>query len=158
MRFALDDEGVAKAKESIMDEKISRRSMLKWTGALAGAGCFTCLSATLAEVHAEEDTETQILKSLYCQCGCGRIAYACLTMECSLVRDDWVPRIERELAAGKTKDEIINGFVEEYGEKVLVKPSKPLELPIWIWSIPTAFLVGAVIIYQYVRRRRRVRG
>jgi cytochrome c-type biogenesis protein CcmH/NrfF len=133
-------------------------SMLKWTGALAGAAYFTYLSVTLAEVHAEEDTETQILKSLYCQCGCGRIAYDCLAMDCSLVRDNWKPRIEGELAAGKTKDQIINGFVEEYGEKVLVKPSKPLELPIWIWSIPIASLVGAVGIYQYVRRRHRVRG
>jgi cytochrome c-type biogenesis protein CcmH/NrfF len=79
-------------------------------------------------------------------------------MDCDLVREVWNPRIESELLAGKTKEQIINGFVEEYGEKVLVKPSKPLELPIWIWIIPIASLVGAVIIYQYVRRKHRVRG
>jgi len=125
---------------------------------VAGAGYFTYLSVTLTGGHCEEDPEREILKSLYCQCGCGRIAYDCLSMDCDMVKSEWWNRIKSELAAGKTKDQIINGFVEEYGEKVLVKPSKPLELPIWIWVIPIASLVSAVIIYQYVRRRHRVRG
>jgi cytochrome c-type biogenesis protein CcmH/NrfF len=120
---------------------------------VAGAGYFT-----LTGVHCEDDPETEILKSLRCTCGCGRIAYDCQSMDCSLVRDVWKPRIESELLAGKTKEQIIDGFVKDYGERVLATYSQPLELPpIWIWIIPIASLVGVVIIYQYVRRRHRVR-
>jgi cytochrome c-type biogenesis protein CcmH/NrfF len=125
---------------------------------VAGASYSSYLSVTPTVVHSEDDPETEILKSLYCLCGeCHGIACDC-PMSCTVVQNIWKPRIEKELQAGMTKEQIINGFVEEYGEKVLVKPSKPLEFPVWIWIIPIAFLVGAVIIYQYVRRRHRVRG
>jgi len=114
----------------------------------------TITGVVFSRIHREDDLETEILKSLYCQCGCGKIVYDCFSPghDCYMA-PQWKNRIARELAAGKTKDQIINGFVEDYGEQVLVK-----EMELSIWIIPviiTASLVGAVIIYQYVRRRHR---
>ncbi len=55
--------------------------------------------------------------------------------------------------AGKTKREIINGFVETYGDQVLATPKKS-GLEIVIWTIPVfATVLGTVVIYRYARKK-----
>ena len=120
------------------------------------ASYFAYLSVTPTVVHSEDDPETEILKSLYCQCGCGRIAYNCQSMDCAMVRDVWKPRIEKELQAGETKEQIINEFVAEYGEKVLVKP---FEIPAWTATavavtVIVAVVVSAGLLFYFKKRKK----
>ena len=115
----------------------------------------TITGVVFSRIHSEDDLETEILKSLYCQCGCGRIAYDCLRMDCDMVKSYWKNRIARELAAGKTKDQIINGFVEEYGEKVLVFKEAPPPPPPWepytIAVVVAIAVIGIAILYRKMR-------
>lgn len=63
--------------------------------------------------------------------------------------------IREQLAAGKSRDEIINYFVERYGEFVLLKPSYR-GAGLWVWIGPVILLVLLVSSgFLYLRQRKR---
>jgi cytochrome c-type biogenesis protein CcmH len=63
--------------------------------------------------------------------------------------------ILREIAAGKTKDEIKDELVAEYGTQVLAEPPKS-GFDLTAWLVPgAAFLLAAVAIALGLRRWRR---
>ena len=62
--------------------------------------------------------------------------------------------IRRKLAAGEGESEIIQFFVDSYGPGVLREPPKTgFYSAVW-WVPGLALLIGAVIIYGVVKRRR----
>src|SRR3954454_19153722 len=63
--------------------------------------------------------------------------------------------IRREIAAGKTKDEIIDALVAQYGTQVLAEPPKS-GFDLTAWLVPgLAIIVAAVLIAFGPRRWRR---
>ncbi len=97
---------------------------------------------------AEEVTVSDVAKELMCQCP-----------DCTMVLDDcecgfqemMVAEIEEQLAQGKSKQEIIDYFIDEYGEQVLATPPKRgFNLVVWILPF-AAILGGGVVVYLAVR-------
>ncbi|HLA81372.1 MAG TPA: cytochrome c-type biogenesis protein [Thermoleophilia bacterium] len=88
---------------------------------------------------------------LMCQCGCGLVVAACGgVMECA-IGDKMKATIGRQLAEGKTRDEILDYFVTVYGEVVLAAPVKSgFNLSAWI--IPFAAVGAGAIVLTWVLR------
>ena len=71
-------------------------------------------------------------------------------------------QIRRLIAEGKTKEEILDVFVAEYGPNVLADPSKAGGSPA-VWAVPLAILLAAaaavaVAIPRWRRRRLQTAG
>ncbi len=95
------------------------------------------------------DPVADITKELICTCGCGKVTYDCY---CDLAKE-WKDQITQDVAAGKTSQEIIAGFVETYGDGVLATPKKSgLELSIWTLPVVAAIL-GTVVIYNFAKKK-----
>ena len=95
------------------------------------------------------DPVADITKELICACGCGMITYDCY---CDLAKE-WKGQITQDVAAGKTSQEIIAGFVETYGDSVLATPQKSgLELSIWTLPVVAA-VFGTAVIYTYAKKK-----
>lgn len=89
----------------------------------------------------------EISKELICTCGCGKIVYDCY---CDLAKD-MRAQVDEMVAQGMNKKEVLNSFVEKYGDGVLATPSKSgLELVLWLSPVVAAIL-GTLVIYRYAR-------
>jgi len=67
--------------------------------------------------------QSEIEEALICLCGCGQTVKNCPHEHCGFA----IPAKEKVLAylkEGKTKDEVMELFVNKYGEEVLATPSK----------------------------------
>ncbi len=103
-------------------------------------------------VHAQEtnpdfpsdnDVNT-IAKQLYCPVCPNTPLDVCETQACK----DWRAQIKSQLAAGWTEEEIIDYFVEQYGERVLAEPRRSGFTSL-VWLLPViAALLGVVIVWQ----------
>lgn len=124
--------------------------------------CIFCVSAVslivlllaISVVYAQEPTQddvNRVANQLYCPV-CENITLAnCPTQACI----QWRARIRDELAAGKSDEEIIQGFVRDYGMRVVGEPPIPL---LW-WLPPLALAAAAVflfwLLHSWARRPRR---
>jgi cytochrome c-type biogenesis protein CcmH len=107
------------------------------------------LTLTFSTVSLAKDPVAEITKELICACGCGKVTYDCY---CDLAKE-WKDQITQDVAAGKTKSEIIASFVETYGDTVLATPQKSgLELTIWTLPVVAA-IFGTVVIYTYAKKK-----
>ena len=61
--------------------------------------------------------------------------------------------IRRQVAAGKTKDQIKAALVDEYGEDVIADPKTP-----WMWLVPVITALVAATGIGFAIRRWRGRG
>jgi cytochrome c-type biogenesis protein CcmH len=105
----------------------------------------------LTGVHSVKgvDEEAEISKKLICSCGCGKVVYDCY---CDLAKD-WRNSIDEKLSIGMTKEEIIQSFVNQYGQQVLATPSKS-GLELLLWFAPGVIAVfGTVVIYSYAKNK-----
>lgn len=101
-------------------------------------------------------TLDDVSEKLSCRCGCNLVLNRCNHVQCGSA----IPmreRITREIAQGKTRDEIIAGFVRDMGEEVLaVPPTSGFNWSAWI--MPFAMLgVGTVlviVVLKIMMRRR----
>ena len=64
---------------------------------------------------------SDISRELICQCGCIEVLSTC---DCPLA-DETNALIEQKLAQGQSKEQILQSFVDQYGEQVLVAPTNP---------------------------------
>lgn len=105
---------------------------------------------------APKTTLDEVSEKLSCRCGCNLVLNRCNHVQCGSA----IPmreRITREIAEGKTRDEIIAGFVRDMGEEVLaVPPTSGFNWSAWI--MPFAMLaVGTVlviVVLKIMMRRR----
>ncbi|MCL1693764.1 MAG: cytochrome c-type biogenesis protein CcmH [Actinomycetia bacterium] len=63
-------------------------------------------------------------------------------------------RIDEEIAAGRTDDEIIASFVESYGEQILLDPPST-GWGVMLWAVPLGVLVIGVVAIVGLRRKDR---
>ncbi|MFQ5794110.1 MAG: cytochrome c-type biogenesis protein CcmH [Candidatus Bipolaricaulia bacterium] len=90
---------------------------------------------------------SDIEDQLICQCGCTMVVSSC---QCS-VADEMRAEIAAKLEMGITSGQIIQGFVDRYGEAVLSAPTKRgFNLTAWVTPF-VAVVAGLVLLYFIVR-------
>ena len=100
-------------------------------------------------VRAQSPVE-DISEELLCQCGCNTLLSECRHAVCGS-RDEMTALISQKLAQGQSKSEIIQSFVDQYGEQVLAVPSKRgFNLVVWILPFG-ALMAGGGVIYTLLR-------
>lgn len=102
-------------------------------------------------VYARSAEVDDIARELICQCGCYAVLNNCTHGEC-MVRDGMTKSIEQQLALGQSKEQIIQTFVNQYGEQVLSSPPKRgFNLTAWIAPF-AAIIVGGIVIWLAIKR------
>jgi cytochrome c-type biogenesis protein CcmH len=71
----------------------------------------------------------------------------------SQMAQDMMARVREMLKDGKSHQEILDYFVERYGEWVLLEP-RAHGMNLGLWILPAAaLLIGAALVLRYARRR-----
>jgi cytochrome c-type biogenesis protein CcmH len=101
-----------------------------------------------------DTTQFQIESDLTCQCGCGLTVHSCNHLNCS----SGIPlkqEIAEQLAAGKSRPEILAHFESKYGEKILAAPTTR-GFNLAAWTVPfIAIGIGGIAIAAILARWRR---
>jgi len=93
------------------------------------------------------DEVNAIAKKLYCPVCPNTPLDVCETKAC----EDWRAQIRDQLAAGWSEEQILNYFVEQYGERVLAEPMRS-GFTSFVWILPLIGVVlGLVIVYQVLK-------
>ncbi|HWE42309.1 MAG TPA: cytochrome c-type biogenesis protein CcmH [Gemmatimonadaceae bacterium] len=109
-----------------------------------------------ATPHVSDAERDEVEKKLRCQCGCTLDVYTCRTTDFAC---EVSPAMHRDINAliegGYGAQEIIDAFVDSYGEKVLMAPTKS-GFNLVGWTMPFgAILVGGGVLAVLIRRWRR---
>jgi len=108
--------------------------------------------------HVSNDERDQLEKKLRCQCGCTLDVYTCRTTDFAC---EVSPAMHRDVIAlvegGYGPQEIIDAFVDSYGEKVLMAPTKR-GFNLVGWTMPFGALIAGGGILAVLLRRWRRRG
>ena len=93
---------------------------------------------------------------IMCNCGCGDVAGQCshpgaaFTGPCDVAKKE-LAELNTGLSAGKSDGAILQGFVDEYGEKTLAEPPAR-GFNILAWMIPgIAFALGLAVVVGFIR-------
>ena len=117
-------------------------------GTLASTRAFANESAS-----GKKDPARAITSQLICPCSCGEILSGC-TCETGKAMQGYV---DREIKAGKSKDQIEASLVNQYGEVILGAPkAKGFNLLVWVapfLATAVGFLIASLILFRWVRRR-----
>ena len=106
----------------------------------------------VAVVYAQEgyptdDDVNRVAKQLYCPVCPNTPLDVCETKACQ----DWRAQIKDQLAAGWTDDQVIQYFVEQYGERVLAEPRRS-GFTSFVWLLPVvSIVIGLVVVAQVLR-------
>jgi cytochrome c-type biogenesis protein CcmH/NrfF len=121
----------------------------------------TVLGRPLDPTHPLDDSEAikRIEQRLHCTCGCNLDVYTCRTTDFSCT---YSPELHREVLAlygdGKSAQQILDAFVIEYGEKVLMAP-EPGGFNLLGYLLPgVAITLGAATLAFVIGRRERRRS
>jgi cytochrome c-type biogenesis protein CcmH len=106
---------------------------------------------------ADYDERIKVIEHrLACSCGCTLDIFTCRTTDFTCT---YSPALHREVVeldrAGKTAQEILDAFVEKYGEKALMAP-KPEGFNLWGYLLPGSAILAAGGVLVAVLSRRRV--
>lgn len=94
-----------------------------------------------------DDDVLAIAKKLYCPVCPNTPLDVCETQACQ----DWRVQIRDQLSAGWTEDQIINYFVDQYGERVLAEPQRSGFTSL-VWLLPViATLLGLWVVYEVLK-------
>jgi cytochrome c-type biogenesis protein CcmH len=97
-----------------------------------------------------DDDVLSIAKKLYCPVCPNTPLDVCETQACQ----DWRAQIRDQLTASWTEDQIINYFVDQYGERVLAEPQRSGFTSL-VWLLPViAVLLGSWIAYEILKSWR----
>jgi len=108
-----------------------------------------------APASASSITAEDIAEELVCQCSCNSVLANCEHEVCT-ARDAMMASITQQLAQGKAKGEIIQSFVDLYGQQVLsAPPRRGFDLVAWVLPFAGIALGGGVI---YLMLRVWLRG
>jgi cytochrome c-type biogenesis protein CcmH len=105
----------------------------------------------------ENDAEIQAIeRRLACNCGCTLDVFTCRTTDFSCT---YSPALHREVLAlrddGKTAQEILDAFVDQYGEKALMAPKPRGLVNLAGYLLPgAAIAVAGVGLLLFIGRRK----
>ena len=114
--------------------------------ALAVLAALLCLASVASAVP----TQNQMERQLRCVT-CGTTLDVSNAPSAQQMKD----RIAREIAAGRTEQEILDGFVRDYGRTVLASPPKSGR-DLWLaWALPLGVPLLVLATLPFVVRRWR---
>lgn len=95
----------------------------------------------------------QVTGKIICDCGCSNLT----VKECTCGKADRVrEEVSARLASGQTPEQIVKGYVDEYGEQILAAPTgEGFNLVGWILPFAVVLLGGSLLIVA-LRRWARV--
>ncbi len=94
---------------------------------------------------------SSIGEKLVCQCGCTQTVAACSEPVCS-TREAMRAMIGQKLGEGQSESQILQAFVGQYGEQVLVTPPKSgFNLVAWILPF-VALVFGGYVIFLSLKK------
>lgn len=97
-----------------------------------------------------DDDVLIIAKKLYCPVCPNTPLDVCETQACQ----DWRAQIRDQLTQGWTEDQIIDYFVNQYGERVLAEPQRTGFTSL-VWLLPViAVLLGVWVAYEILKNWR----
>lgn len=101
-----------------------------------------------------QEQAREIAKSLNCPICVGYTLYECPLEVC----EDWRALIRQKLSTGETREEIVQYFIDQYGEQVLNYP-RPQGFNWLAWVLPFLALGGggiwvALLLRRLVRQRQ----
>lgn len=95
-----------------------------------------------------------VAKKLYCPVCPNTPLDVCETQACK----DWRAQIRDQLASGWSEKQIMDYFVQQYGERVLGEPQRS-GFTSMVWVLPLiAVLLGLMIVWQVLRNWRSKQG
>ncbi len=95
-----------------------------------------------------DDEVNAVAHKLYCPVCESTPLDVCPTDACK----DWRALIRTMLAEGKTEDEILQHFVDQYGDRVLASPPVTTKFNWIIYVLPPAIiLAGAIILFRSLK-------
>lgn len=123
--------------------------LLALAGLLAVARGAAAQDATPGPVT--DDDVNRIARQLFCPV-CENVPLdVCPTQACA----QWRATIREKLAAGWSEPQILDYFVQQYGERVLARPSTR-GLTVLVWVIPpVALAAGAFVLWRFLRQMTR---
>ncbi len=97
-----------------------------------------------------------IERRIKCQCGCGLDVFTCRTTDFTCQTS---PEMHRRVAAshndGLTADQIVQQFVDQYGEQALMAPpAEGFNLAGYLVPGAIILLAGVLLVLMFLRRRR----
>ncbi len=115
---------------------------------LAIAASFIAVAVVYAQSgYPTDDDVNRVAKQLYCPVCPNTPLDVCETKACQ----DWRADIRDKLAAGWTDDQVIEYFVQRYGERVLAEPRRS-GFTSFVWFLPiVAVAIGLVVLAQILR-------
>ena len=115
---------------------------------LAIAASFIAVAVVYAQSgDPTDDDVNRVAKQLYCPVCPNTPLDVCETKACQ----DWRAQIRDQLAAGWTDEQIIEYFVQQYGERVLAEPRRS-GFTSFVWFLPVVSVaIGLVVLAQILR-------
>src|SRR4051794_26514392 len=106
-------------------------------------------AAALAQTASEKPSVDvrRVGARIACQCGCKDSVATCSMLECHFSKPA-KERIEQQQAVAMSDEQIVQGFIREFGAGVYLAPPNALG-----WIVPYASLaLGAGVIWLFIRR------
>jgi cytochrome c-type biogenesis protein CcmH/NrfF len=138
--------------------------------ATTGAVLLLIVSGLIAPVRAQapetktvpviprSDLERRLEGEILCTCGCRRSLNNCGMTNCSGL-DTQIPKLKAHLASGKSHDEIIQAFIDEYGGQHILAAPLNKGFNRLAWLVPyAAGMSGLAMVAVMARRWSRRRG
>lgn len=115
---------------------------------LAIAASFIAVTVVYAQSgDPTDDDVNRVAKQLYCPVCPNTPLDVCETKACQ----DWRAEIRDQLAVGWTDDQVIEYFVQRYGERVLAEPRRS-GFTSFVWFLPVVSVaIGLVVLAQILR-------
>ena len=102
---------------------------------------------------AQQERFHKVCQRLVCQCGCNLVLDVCNHHNCGSATP-MRARVDKEILAGRTNDEIVAGFVDDMGLVVLsAPPTSGFDLTAWVLPV-VLLLVAGVVITLLLKRWR----
>lgn len=122
--------------------------MAKWLN-----GCLFVLLLLLlpgrsqAQTPITDDEVNAVARELFCPICESTPLDVCPTQACA----DWRELIRTQLSQGKSKQQILDYFADQYGDRVLAEPPRRgFDLIVWLLPI-AAVIVGGLFFGRYLR-------
>jgi cytochrome c-type biogenesis protein CcmH len=130
-----------------------KRKLLFILAFVLAASLLTVIVVSAQEGQPRSPTDNEVnavAKKLYCPVCPNTPLDVCETQACK----DWRAQIRDQLASGWTEQQIMDYFVQQYGERVLGEPQRS-GFTSMVWVLPLiAILLGIVIVWQVLRSWR----
>ena len=113
--------------------------------------CIISLLIAIPQVFSEsiEKDVSEISKELMCPVCRGQT----VAESNSTLANDFREIIKKKLEAGESKEEILNYFINRYGESVLASPpAKGIRIIVWFAPL-LAIIIGFFILVKFIRSR-----